>query len=288
MVYYRTRRRASVASHTYRKGEGLYTSADPDSAAMLSTALDRARMSRLTDLRHAMVWPGCQSRPCMTLSLHPADTVSRTRYLEHSPHRTDSTRTPPRLRVPQHTVPMRRAHRTRDARRGGHGARPRRRLCGPERGARRHERGAMSREGARDANTAELALDLVDLARGAVGEGGVREGADGAWRADAWGHGEWAQAPRNGGGRGGRRRQPALGWNDGGLARWRCDDYSWRESYIFGLAEWLAPAQTGLFWLGLGFWWQPKPKPGRLACKPICRLGKPFRRLGTTQIKLLA
>ncbi|KAJ7435396.1 hypothetical protein FB451DRAFT_1194685 [Mycena latifolia] len=37
------------------------------------------------------------------------------------------------------------------------------------------------------------------------------------------------------------------------------------ESDIFGLAEWLAPARNGLFWLGLGFWWQPKPKPGRTA-----------------------
>ncbi|KAJ6572493.1 hypothetical protein DFH09DRAFT_1079699 [Mycena vulgaris] len=37
----------------------------------------------------------------------------------------------------------------------------------------------------------------------------------------------------------------------------------------------LAPAPTGLFGLGLGFGCRSKPKPGRSACKPVCRLGKP-------------
>ncbi|KAJ6478390.1 hypothetical protein C8R45DRAFT_934162 [Mycena sanguinolenta] len=47
------------------------------------------------------------------------------------------------------------------------------------------------------------------------------------------------------------------------------------ESDIFGLPNGLAPAPTGLFGLGLGFGCRSKPKPGRSACKPVCRLGKP-------------
>jgi hypothetical protein len=47
------------------------------------------------------------------------------------------------------------------------------------------------------------------------------------------------------------------------------------ESSLFGLPNGLAPAPTGLFGLGLGFGCRSKPKPGRSACKPVCRLGKP-------------
>ncbi|KAJ7739456.1 hypothetical protein DFH07DRAFT_943934 [Mycena maculata] len=41
------------------------------------------------------------------------------------------------------------------------------------------------------------------------------------------------------------------------------------ESDVFGLANELAPAQTGFFGLGLGFEWPSKPKPGISACKPV-------------------
>jgi hypothetical protein len=41
------------------------------------------------------------------------------------------------------------------------------------------------------------------------------------------------------------------------------------ESDVFGLQNGLAPAQTGFFGLGLGFWCRAKPKPGRSACKPV-------------------
>ncbi|KAJ7746104.1 hypothetical protein DFH07DRAFT_776407 [Mycena maculata] len=51
--------------------------------------------------------------------------------------------------------------------------------------------------------------------------------------------------------------------------------FFWLESDIFGLQNGLAPAQTGFFGLGLGFWCSAKPKPGISACKPVCRLGKP-------------
>ncbi|KAJ6583420.1 hypothetical protein DFH09DRAFT_1075839 [Mycena vulgaris] len=47
------------------------------------------------------------------------------------------------------------------------------------------------------------------------------------------------------------------------------------ESSLFGLPNGLAPAPTGLFGLGLEFGCRSKPKPGRSACKPVCRLGKP-------------
>ncbi|KAJ7728301.1 hypothetical protein DFH07DRAFT_782265 [Mycena maculata] len=47
-----------------------------------------------------------------------------------------------------------------------------------------------------------------------------------------------------------------------------------RESDIFGLANGLAPAQTGFFGLGLGFEWRSKPKPGISACKPVCSLSR--------------
>ncbi|KAJ6621987.1 hypothetical protein B0H10DRAFT_1945013 [Mycena sp. CBHHK59/15] len=54
---------------------------------------------------------------------------------------------------------------------------------------------------------------------------------------------------------------------------------SLRMESSFGLPNGLAPAPTGLFGLlfglGLGFGCRSKPKPGRSACKPVCRLGKP-------------
>ncbi|KAJ7785143.1 hypothetical protein DFH07DRAFT_934976 [Mycena maculata] len=55
----------------------------------------------------------------------------------------------------------------------------------------------------------------------------------------------------------------------------RAGDLAISESDIFGLPNGLAPAQTGFFGLGLGFGCRSKPKPGRSACKPVCRLGKP-------------
>jgi hypothetical protein len=51
--------------------------------------------------------------------------------------------------------------------------------------------------------------------------------------------------------------------------------YSLVETSLFGLPNRLAPAPTGLFGLGLGFGCRSRPKPGRSACKPVCRLGKP-------------
>ncbi|KAJ7064488.1 hypothetical protein C8F01DRAFT_1353809 [Mycena amicta] len=48
------------------------------------------------------------------------------------------------------------------------------------------------------------------------------------------------------------------------------------ETSLFGLPKWLAPAPNGFSWLGLGFGWPSRSKPGGSACKPTIWLGKPF------------